>query len=124
MQQLQSLSDNKITDEFIHPFDNSESAFTDYVLESAKKSFLIGVKICWSKDFGNYEVLDGSVSTWSLNNDNNCSFILSTKPLSFLVLIIYFPDKFSICIQNKILNKISFPVLKIYEMLLYIFVIN
>lgn len=68
------ISDNKITDEFIHPFDNSESAFTDYVLESAKKSFLIGVKICWSKDFGNYEVLDGSVSTWSLNNDNNCSF--------------------------------------------------
>ena len=46
----------------------------DYVLESAKKSFLIGVKICWSKDFGNYEALDGRVSTWSFNNDNNCSF--------------------------------------------------
>ena len=51
------ITDNKITDEFIHPFDNNESAFTDYLLESAKKSFLIGVKICWSKDFGNYEAL-------------------------------------------------------------------
>jgi S1-C subfamily serine protease len=56
------ITDNiLLEDKFTIPFNNDPKDLNLETLEYSKKLFLIAVKICWDKNFGNYEDINGYV---------------------------------------------------------------